>query len=135
MGYVLVTNPLNPPHRRQAMLDACSDERIRHDIDALSLRDFDEIRQIIFEDADLRLAGEEGFLHKFWPHLRKLNLARDSAKSSMPKSKLAPKKRTLSQIKSAMPNFPVRHGPLRHLIASKKVQYSTRTTMAENCSS
>ena len=30
-----------------------------------------------------------------------------------------------------MPNFPVRHGALRDLCASKKVQYSTRTTMAE----
>ena len=30
-----------------------------------------------------------------------------------------------------MPNFPEGHGPLRYLIASKKVQYSTRTTMAE----
>ena len=33
-----------------------------------------------------------------------------------------------------MPNFPVRHGALSHMIAAKKVRYLTRTTMAENCS-
>ena len=35
------------------------------------------------------------------------------------------------QFNCLMPNFPLRHGALRDLCASKKVQYSTRTTMAE----
>ena len=66
------------------------------------------MHQDIFENADRRLAGEKCFLYhphddpRRWPHLKKLRLAWASAKSSTPKSKLAPKKdRPLYQIKLA----------------------------------
>ena len=41
---------------------------------------------------------------------------------------------SLSTVCLPMPNFPVRHGALRNMIAAKKVRYLTRMTMAENCS-
>ena len=101
-----------PPHYRQAMRDAYTVNRLHPAWETLPLCKIKAIRRDIFEDADLRLAGGGGFLHhppgdpRRWPHFKKLRLARASAKSSTPKSKLTPKKdRQLYQIKLALREY------------------------------